>query len=183
LVLVQGISGSGKSTLLKICAGSLSPQAGTVSINGKENPWSRQWLRENSSYMNQFPFIFDGTLRYNVFLEKETAGHADYPNFLNKILAKKDAGWQTELSHNGKQLSGGERQLVTLARLMLHPKPVAILDEPTANLDEGTIGIILPEIVKLAQNRLVIVASHEKMFDAVADRIVNLNWGEQVGDN
>ena len=84
------------------------------------------------------------------------------------------------LSHNGKQLSGGEKQLVTLARMMLHPKPIAILDEPTANLDTGTVEIILPQIMELAKNRLVIVASHERMFDTVADVIINLNWGEQM---
>ncbi|HBX44683.1 ATP-binding cassette domain-containing protein [Limibacterium fermenti] len=180
LVLVKGISGSGKSTLLKICAGSLSAQEGVVSVNGKDNARSREWLKANSSYMNQFPFIFDGTLRYNVFLEKKANAGEPYPDFLTKILAKKDDGWQTELSHNGKQLSGGEKQLVTLARMMLHPKPVAILDEPTANLDMGTIEIILPQIMKLAETRLVIVASHEKLFDTVADAIVNLNWGEQM---
>jgi ATP-binding cassette subfamily C protein CydD len=176
LVLVKGISGSGKSTLLKICAGCLSVKEGAVSVNGNGNAWSQQWLKANSSYMNQFPFIFDGTLRYNVFLEKE----GGYPEFLDKILAKKEEGWLTELTHNGKQLSGGERQLVTLARMMLHPKPVAILDEPTASLDADTVGIILPQIVKMAGERLVIVASHEKMFDAAADTILNLNWGEQM---
>lgn len=180
LVLVKGISGSGKSTLLKICTGSLFPQEGLVSVNGKDNEWSYQWLKENSSYMNQFPFIFDGTLRYNVFLEKEADKQAWYPEFLDKILAKKEDGWQTELSHNGKQLSGGERQLVTLARMMLYPRPIAIMDEPTANLDSDTIGVILPQIVKLAEEQLVIVASHEKMFDAVADVTLNLNWGEQI---
>lgn len=180
LVLVKGISGSGKSTLLKICAGSLSSLDGLVSVNGRENKWSQQWLKANSSYMNQFPFIFDGTLRYNVFLEKEADKYSQYPEFLDKILTKKEEGWQTVLSHNGKQFSGGEKQLVTLARMMLHPKPIAILDEPTANLDTGTVEIILPQIMELAKNRLVIVASHERMFDTVADVIINLNWGEQM---
>lgn len=180
LVLVKGISGSGKSTLLKICAGSLKAQAGSLSVNGKDNEWSRQWLRINSSYMNQFPFIFDGTLRYNVFLEKDESEHQAYPAFLDKILEKKEEGWQTMLSHNGKQLSGGEKQLVTLARMMLHPRPVAILDEPTASLDSETIGIILPQIMELSRERLVIVASHEEMFDSVADVTLNLNWGEQM---
>lgn len=178
LVLVKGISGSGKSTLLKICTGSLSIKEGLVSVNGKSNEWSQQWLKTNTSYMNQFPFIFDGTLQYNIFLEKEK--NSNYPEFLDKILNKKEDGWQTELSHNGKQLSGGERQLVTLARMMMHPRPIAILDEPTANLDTDTVGIILPQIMKLAENQLVIVASHEKLFDAVADTILNLNWGEQM---
>lgn len=180
LVLVKGISGSGKSTLLKIITGSLFPQDGTVSINGKDNAWTHRWLKANSSYMNQFPFIFDGTLQYNVFLEKEADKHDQYPEFLDKILAKKEDGWMAELSHNGKQLSGGEKQLVTLARMILHLRPIAILDEPTANLDAGTVEIILPQIMKLAENRLVIIASHEKMFDTVADTIVNLNWGEQM---
>lgn len=180
LVLVKGISGSGKSTLLKICSGNLAVQEGVVSVNEKDNIPSQQWLKANTSYMNQFPFIFDGTLRYNVFLEKEADVYGQYPAFVDKIVDKKEDRWETLLTHNGKQLSGGEKQLITLARMMLHPKPVAILDEPTANLDAGTVAIIVPQIMKMAQDRLVIVASHEKMFDAVADSIINLNWGEQM---
>ncbi|MBP1618034.1 MAG: thiol reductant exporter [Bacteroidetes bacterium] len=180
LVLVKGISGSGKSTLLKILTGSLFPLEGIASVNGRDNGWSHQWLKANSSYMNQFPFIFDGTLKYNVFLEKSTEKREWYPEFLDKIIGKKEQGWQSELSHNGKQLSGGEKQLVTLARMILHPRQVAILDEPTANLDSGTVEIILPEILKLAKQQLIIIASHEKIFDSVADTILNLNWGEQM---
>lgn len=180
LVLIKGISGSGKSTLLKICAGSLIAREGTVSVNGKENDWSHQWLKVNSSYMNQFPFLFDGTLRYNVFLNKESDNDKSYPQFLDRILDKKEDGWDTIISHNGKQLSGGERQLVTLARMMLHPRPIAILDEPTANLDTDTTEIIISEIVHMAKERLVIVASHEQKFESVADSILNLNWGEKM---
>ena len=180
LVLVKGISGSGKSTLLKILAGSLKVDEGRISFNGHENAWSQQWLKHNSSYMNQFPFVFDGTLRYNVFLENAHNEPKDYPAFLDKILAKKEEGWNAELTHNGKQLSGGEKQLLTLARMMLHPRPVAILDEPTANLDADTVEIILEQILKMSHERLVIVASHEDKFDAIASATLNLNWGEEM---
>ena len=180
LVLVKGISGSGKSTLLKICSGNLKVNEGKIAFNGHDNAWSQQWLKVNSSYMNQFPFIFDGTLRYNVFLDKAAEAQKDYPAFLDKILDKKEEGWETQLSHNGKQLSGGEKQLVTLARMMLYPQPVAILDEPTANLDAATVEIILEQILKMSHERLVIVASHEDKFDAIATTVLQLNWGEQM---
>ena len=180
LVLVKGISGSGKSTLLKICSGNLKVNEGKIVFNGRDNAWSQQWLKVNSSYMNQFPFIFDGTLRYNVFLDKAAEAQKDYPAFLDKILDKKEEGWETQLSHNGKQLSGGEKQLVTLARMMLYPQPVAILDEPTANLDASTVEIILEQILKMSHERLVIVASHEDKFDAIATTVLQLNWGEQM---
>ncbi len=180
LVLVKGISGSGKSTLLKICSGNLKVNEGKIAFNGRDNVWSQQWLKVNSSYMNQFPFIFDGTLRYNVFLDKAAEAQKDYPAFLDKILDKKEEGWETQLSHNGKQLSGGEKQLVTLARMMLYPQPVAILDEPTANLDASTVEIILEQILKMSHERLVIVASHEDKFDAIATTVLQLNWGEQM---
>lgn len=180
LVLVKGISGSGKSTLLKILAGSLKVNEGMISLNEHENTWTQQWLRENSAYMNQFPFVFDGSLRYNVFLEKTNNKPQEYPAFLDKILAKKELGWDTELTHNGKQLSGGEKQLLTLARMMLHPRPVAILDEPTANLDADTVEVILEQILKMSHDRLVIVASHEDKFDTIASVTLNLNWGEQM---
>ncbi|MCC8018848.1 MAG: ATP-binding cassette domain-containing protein [Rikenellaceae bacterium] len=179
LVLVKGISGSGKSTLLKILAGSLPVDDGTVSVNGKDNSGSRSWLDKNTSYMNQFPFIFDGTLRYNVFLDKEDKKNAGYTAFLDRILDTKADGWATQLTHNGKQLSGGEKQLVSLARMLLNPRPVAILDEPTASLDAATTRTILRQIVELAEDRLVIVASHEETFESVADAVLNLNWGEQ----
>ena len=156
----------------------MTAEAEMISINGKEKNWSQEWLRLNSSYMNQFPFIFDESLHYNVFLGKEE--DKDYPAFLNKILDKKPDSWQTLLSHNGKQLSGGEKQLVTLARMLLYPKPIAILDEPTANLDAEIVEIILAEVKKLAANKLVIVATHENKFDAIASIIVQLNWGEQM---
>lgn len=180
IVLIKGISGSGKSTLLKIFANSLSVSEGSISINNNTNTWSQQWLQVNTSYMNQFPFIFDGSLRYNVFLNNASEHNNAYPAFLNKIIEKKQAGWETMLSHNGNQLSGGERQLVTLARMMLYPKPIALMDEPTANLDATTVDTIVEQIKIFATESLVIIASHEDKFDAIATQTLTLNWGEQM---
>lgn len=183
LVWVKGISGSGKSTLLKICAGNLSVWEGGISVNGKNNLQTRRWLQKNSSYMNQFPFIFDGNLRYNVFLNSDLNENSGYPDFLDKLLSKKPSGWDFALTHNGKQLSGGEKQLVTLARSIMHPRPLVILDEPTANLDSETAHIILSVITRMAKEKLVIVASHEPLFGGIADKILSLNWGEQMEEN
>lgn len=182
VVLIKGISGSGKSTLLKILSGNLYMQDGMISVNGHDKAWSRQWLKENTAYMNQFPFIFDGTLRYNVFLEKAEERQREYPEFLDKLLSKKQEGWETLLSHNGKQFSGGEKQLITLARMILHPKPIAILDEPTANLDADTVKIVLEQILKMAESKLVILASHDESFEAIANKVLSLNWGEQMNE-
>lgn len=180
IVLVKGISGSGKSTLLKILSGNLIIEDGKVSVNGKSNNWSSHWLMANTSYMNQFPFLFDGTIRYNVFLDKKADKDQDYPDFMNKILTKKDTNWDTILTHNGTQLSGGEKQLITLARMILYPKPIAILDEPTASLDFETAEIIIEEIRKLSKNKLVVIASHEQRFEKYAKEVIHLNWGEQT---
>lgn len=57
---------------------------------------------------------------------------------------------------------------------------MAILDEPTSNLDSLTTEVIISEIVKMAEERLVIVASHEQRFELFADNVINLNWGEQM---
>ena len=87
---------------------------------------------------------------------------------------------ETWIGEQGAKLSGGERQRLALARVLLKPAPILILDEPTANLDADTVEIILEQILKMSHERLVIVASHEDKFDAIASATLNLNWGEQM---
>ena len=110
--------------------------------------------------------LFRWRLRYNVFWTETVEAKKDYPAFSTKILNKKivrigKLSWVTMESK-----PGGEKQLVTLARMMLYPQPVAILDEPTANLDAATVEIILEQILKCRKERLWLWLRTKNKFDA-----------------
>lgn len=180
VVLVKGISGSGKSTLLKLLSGNLSPQGGRISVDNLSAEESSSWLYHHTAYMNQFPFLFDGSIIYNVTLNNTDEVPTTYPLFLDKLINKKADGWHTRLTNNGRELSGGERQLITLARLLMNPREVILLDEPTSNLDTYTTDIIVSEVEALAQRHLVVVASHDPKFEQIASQSIQLNWGEQL---
>ncbi len=186
LVLVKGISGSGKSTLLKLLAGYLQPNDGNICIH-TGNEQASDWLKRHSVYMNQFPFLFDGTIADNIQLatplDKETFQQILTTSQLTEILPKETSVTETVLSHNGIQLSGGQKQLVSFARLLAHLKPIVILDEPTANLDEETSYKIAKQIEALSQSHLVMVASHDAVFQPMALQQINLNRGQQEYEN
>lgn len=181
IVLMKGISGSGKSTLLKILSGYLSAQNGEI-LNNNSHKISSNQLKNWSVYMNQHPYIFDGTIRYNIELDEklndEEISSIINKTTLEKIVSQNEKGLETILHNNGISLSGGQRQLLSFARLLAHKKPLIILDEPTTSLDENTSIKIVETIKDLSQNHLIIVASHETIFEEITNEILTLNWGQ-----
>ena len=177
---IAGASGAGKSTLLRNLVGLYKPDSGEVKIGGKKNDTLKKYGKESlysvMSYCNQNPQIFEGkTLRENLLLwSKEEMGDEKIKKVLedlhlNKLINK--------LDEEPKNLSGGEKVRIGLARTLIKGSKIMLLDEPTASLDsqsETEVRKIIKEISKKYSDVTIICVSHDIALLNESDRIVNM---------
>lgn len=181
---VIGPSGSGKTTLEKIVTGILVPEKGRVLLDGIEvgliEPAD---LRRHIAVCPQSPPLYSGPLRANLSFD----GRAGDEQMLQMLAALGgDAvmpvgmGLDFEVAEMGRNLSGGQRQLVALARTLLCPAAVLILDEPTAGLDEATEQAVIRCIDQATAGRTLIVISHRPAVVMLAPRVAVMNRGRVI---
>ena len=185
-IAIVGPSGCGKSTLLHMITGLVEPVKGSVHIGGVElTKLSKIELRNHICYVTQEPFIFNGTIRENLQLEQTqitdeqlydmlvNLGFDNYftmvPDFLDRSIQE-----------NGKNLSGGQRQLISLARAFLKNSPIYLLDEVSANLDAITEQKVLRYINTVMRDRTVVSVCHRITMARNMDRIVVMNNGRII---
>lgn len=181
-----GRSGSGKSTLLRCLAGVNAPDAGQVLIDGISVAAYPQEVRMRSiAYKPQDPFLFDGTLASNIFVDNtistsiyQTALHV---SCMDELLAGGQLRLDQMLVAPGN-LSGGQRQMVALARAIATTPNVLLLDEPTAGIDQMTENKIIERLVAFAATRTLVVATHSPVLLKQMDRIIVINDGKIVAD-
>jgi len=141
---VVGSSGSGKSTLLSLLQGCYSDYSGSIRLDGKElKELKRDCLRALTGVVSQDTFLFNDTIQNNITLYREGYSTAEVENALEKaglkaLIDSLPEGIATVVSENGKNFSGGEKQRMSLARVLLQKKRILLLDEFTAHLDEQT---------------------------------------------
>lgn len=134
---IIGSSGCGKSSLLKILMGEISNYDGTIVV--KQNTGASVHLqkevalRKQVAYVNQFTYLFNGTLFENIVLGKNYTKE-EVIDVMEKVKLDEFIP-EYEIIENGKNLSGGQRQKIALARALIQNKEILILDEATANLD------------------------------------------------
>lgn len=184
-VAVIGRSGAGKSTLLKLIQGALAPTAGTVSINGAAAASFGDRMTEVIAVLNQSPHLFDSTLANNIRLGREEAGEADIREAarlaqLTALIETLPQGFGTPMREAGQRFSGGERQRVALARILLQNTPVVILDEPTVGLDPRTERDLLATLFSSLAGKSLIWVTHHLVGVEQMDEVIFMEHGQIV---
>jgi len=184
-IAILGPIGSGKSTLLKIISGLYHPTEGFVKINGVDL-WSvdRGYLNNHVAYLSQTPLLFKGDLRSNLMMDRsvsEVRFNDVFQSFgLERIVQKSDKGLDLPIHEGGVGLSGGQRQMISLARIFLGKSAVWIFDEPTASLDPSSQQLVLNAVNNLIPSEdIVVIATHNPKFATdFSNRLIVMGAGK-----
>jgi len=181
---ILGPIGSGKSTLLDIVLGLLEPDTGKLTIDGVPLAECRESWQRSIGYVSQDVYLVDDTLRTNVALGWRDDGIDDTAVLdairlarLEDVVAALPDGLETVVGERGVRLSGGQRQLVGLARALYVRPSVLILDEATSNLDQGTEQRIVETIATLRGDITIIIVTHRILSVSQCDRLIYLEAG------
>ena len=181
---IIGSVGSGKSTLLKLIAGVLTPTSGTVSFGNFDTTAVNQTvLRRDVAFLGQSAGIFAGTVRDNLtFGDKSISDDSIVEKMsltgMDLILKGLPNGLSFNLSENGVELSGGQKQILALTRAIISEPSVVLLDEPTSAMDPRHEQLFIRQIAQFAKDRTFIVVTHRKPILALTERIIMVESGE-----
>ncbi|MFP1861897.1 heme ABC transporter ATP-binding protein/permease CydC [Lonsdalea quercina] len=183
-IALLGKTGCGKSTLLQLLTRAWDCTEGEISLNGSPlSAWSEENLRNMMSVVPQRVHLFSDTLRENLRLAAPQASDEELAQTLQRVgLAHllEQEGLNAWLGEGGRQLSGGEQRRVGLARALLHPAPLILLDEPTEGLDAETEQRMLQLLREHCKDKTLLVITHRLHGLESMDRLCVIDGGQLV---
>ncbi len=187
-IAIVGETGAGKSTIVNLIGRFYEPTEGTIYIDGidfRKIPLSM--LRRNIGYVLQTPHLFNGTIEDNIRYGKLDATRdeiIDAAKLVNAhdFIMSLENGYETNVGEGGSKLSTGQRQLISLARVVVSNPRIIILDEATSSIDAYTEHLIQDAIHKVLYGRTSFVIAHRLSTIRSADRILVLENGKIVED-
>lgn len=181
-VAILGRSGVGKSTLASLIRGDLIAQQGTLDLSGVAPAYANN-VEEKIGVINQSPYIFNASIRSNLSLARLDASDEEIWNALELVgLKKMVASLPDQLNEvvdeAGQRFSGGERQRLALARILLSDVDMVILDEPTVSLDPITENQLLRLFFERLKDKTIIFITHHLLGVQHMDRVIFLEKGK-----
>lgn len=165
-IAIIGENGSGKSTLLSLLLRFIEPQAGNICVDGTDiQEYDLKQYRDLFSVVNQEIYLFEDTIWNNLVLGKET-DRKKMDNICEKMGMRKflnnlPLGYEEKLEKNGENLSGGERQKISLLRAFVKDAPILILDEATANIDKKYDEFLHDLLINDTVDKTLIIITHK----------------------
>lgn len=188
-VALLGRTGSGKSTLLRLLSGLYMPTKGRVLMDGVDiHQIDPSLFRHSVGYMTQDVRLFSGTLKENLLLgagdvSDDRLLDAAKVTGIDRFISQHPKGFDLPIYEGGGGLSGGQKQAVGLARLMLADPKVFLLDEPTAAMDQQTEGEYIKRFSAwLGKEHSLIIATHKPSILSLVTRIIVLEQGRILID-
>ena len=185
-VAVVGPSGAGKSTLARLLFRFYDVDSGCISIDGQNiNSVSQTSLRDNIGIVPQDTVLFNYTIEHNIRYARldaseeeiqQAAKHANIHHFISSL----PNGYQTVVGERGLKLSGGEKQRVAIARVILKNPRILVFDEATSSLDSHSEQMILESLKAVAEKHTTLVIAHRLSTIIDADNIIVLDKGHVV---
>ena len=188
-VAVVGSIGSGKSTLIKVLSGLYKPQQGEVFLDGLDiTQLAPEFVREHIGYLPQDVRLYQGSLRDNLTLGLPSPSdgqilRAAALTGLDRVIQAHPKGLELEISEGGRGLSGGQRQLVGLTRMLLQQPKIMLLDEPTASMDPQLEERVMRHLfTELPPQSSLVVVTHKPALLKHITRLLVMEQGRIVLD-
>lgn len=183
MAAIVGPSGSGKSTIINFIPRLWDVDGGSVTIGGVDvRKIDLEYLRSQIGFVTQDTYLFNGTIRDNLLYAKENATEEEIiaackaASIHDFIVAQPD-GYDTQVGNRGLKLSGGEKQRISIARVILKNPAILLLDEATSALDSISESAIQDALEMLMQDRTSVVIAHRLSTIMAADKILALSDG------
>lgn len=176
-----GKNGSGKTTFIHLLIGVYRPESGSINYNGL--PLSKldvRYLRKNKiGIVEQEPILLHDTIYNNICLNVENPDELKLEAILEMLdlssfIAKQPFGINTLISSKNNNISGGEKQKIAIARVLLKDPDVMIYDEPTSALDQQTIVRLIEHLNRIKETKIIIIISHDQNVIELCENIINI---------
>lgn len=187
-IALLGKVGSGKSTFVRLMSGLYTPTAGRIRVDDFDmNEIDPKRLRTSIGYVGQDPQLFRGTLRENLVLSDTQIQDQQIIDVLKKldffeVVQSHPLGLEMPLSESGGGLSGGQRQLIALARMMVRNPVYVFMDEPTANMDQATETRVIDVLQTWLKGRTLLLATHRLQLLTWVNRVAVFEYGRCLAE-